>query len=316
MARTLTLAFLLITLTACEGAEKLSVPSGTDAADEVAPPPPAPAAPAMMDGAVAGQAEEATPPARRARAAAPAQTIGSFPGIGAAGDAMLIRTGTARIGVDSLEIALEQLRRLATQLGGYITNTSVHGGGDVVREAMLELKVPGARFDNAVSALEPIGDLESVNVQAQDVGEEYVDVAARVENARRLEERYLRLLETRTGSLSDVLAVERELARVREEIERLQGRLHYLESRVAMSTLTVLLHEPFPLIGSRPGSNVIADAARQGWRNFVGFIAGFISLLGFLLPLGLLAAAGWWTVRWVRRARPIRWPHSEAPSQP
>src|SRR5205823_10851551 len=76
----------------------------------------------------------------------------------------------------------------------------------------------------------PIGKLESVNVSAEDVGEEYVDVAARMANARRLESRLIDLLAARTGKLKDVLDVEQELARVREEIERYEGRLRYLKA--------------------------------------------------------------------------------------
>jgi len=83
--------------------------------------------------------------------------------------------------------------------------------------------VPAGRFDEVVAGLRPMGRLESVNVNAQDVGEEYVDVTARIDNARRLEQRLIGLLATRTGKLKDVLDVEQTLARVREEIERYEG---------------------------------------------------------------------------------------------
>src|SRR5207253_8976349 len=122
------------------------------------------------------------------------------------------------------------------------------------------IKSPGAKYDQAVGSLSSIGKVETVNSQAEDVGEEFVDVTARVTNARRLEERLITLLSTRTGKLDDVLHVERELARVREEIERYEGRLRFLRSRVSLSTLTVTLHEPYPTLG--PGNNPIVDAFR------------------------------------------------------
>jgi hypothetical protein len=129
-----------------------------------------------------------------------------------------------------------------------------------------------------------------------------------VANARRLEERLIALLATRTGRLEDVLAVERELARVREEIERHEGRLRYLRTRAAVSTLTVNLHEPRPIVGEYPGANVIGNAFRQAWRNFVGFLAGFIASLGILIPVGLLALAGWLVLRPIWRFRRRRKP--------
>ena len=107
--------------------------------------------------------------------------------------------------------AIIKVRQLATQLGGYVANSSISGGRDQVRSATLELKIPAARYDQAVGGLGEIGKVESVNTNVEDVGEEYVDITARVTNAKRLEERLVNLLATRTGKLEDVLAVEREL---------------------------------------------------------------------------------------------------------
>ncbi|HMG69534.1 MAG TPA: DUF4349 domain-containing protein, partial [Gemmatimonadaceae bacterium] len=106
-------------------------------------------------------------------------------------------------------------------------------------------------------------------------------------------ERLITLLSTRTGKLDEVLRVERELARVREEIERYEGRLRYLSSRVATSTLTITVHEPAPILGNTPGENPIAAALRRAWKNFVAVIAGIISSLGALIPLALLGLAAW-----------------------
>src|SRR5437868_12485948 len=206
---------------------------------------------------------------------------------------MIIRTGQAFIEVEKVDPAVLKIRQLAAQVGGYIANSSISGGRDQIRQATLEIKIPAAKYDQAVGSLSSIGKVETVNSQAEDVGEEFVDVTARVTNARRLEERLITLLSTRTGKLDDVLHVERELARVREEIERYEGRLRYLGSRVATSTLTVTVHEPSPIIGNTPGENPIANAFRRAWKNFVGLIAAIIASLGVLIPLALTGLAGW-----------------------
>ena len=216
---------------------------------------------------------------------------------------MLIRTGNAQIEVDSLEIAMQQVRDLAQRLGGFIANTQLSSGRDQIRSATMELKIPAARWNDAVSGLKPIGKVEAVNEFSEDVGEEYVDVTARVQNAKRLEARLIELLANRTGRLSDVLAVERELARVREEIERYEGRLRYLRTRAAMSSLSVTVHEAFPVVSARGESGVLGDAFKQAWRNFVRFIAGIISFTGILIPLaaiGFLAWLAWrrWGPKW------------------
>lgn len=216
-----------------------------------------------------------------------------------AAPSMIVRTGNASVEVDSLEAAVTALRRLAQRLGGYIANTTLQAGREQLHQATLEIKTPAERFDDLTSGLRPLGRVEFINVNAEDVGEEFVDLTARAANARRLEERLLDLLGTRTGRLQDVLAVERELARVREEIERLDGRLRYLRTRAAMSTLSVTVHEPPPLV-SRPGGSPIVDAFRQAWRNFVGLLSGVIASLGIVIPVAGLA---WGAVLLVKRIK-------------
>lgn len=209
---------------------------------------------------------------------------------------MVIRTGQASVEVDSLEPAVALIRALASRVGGYVANTVMQTGRGQLRAATLELKIPAERFDDALAGLTPIGKLDSVNVTAEDVGEEFVDVTARTTNSRRLEARLIELLAARTGKLTDVLAVERELARVREEIERYEGRLRYLKAHATLSTLTISAHEPVPVVG-RAGSSVMGEAFKQAWRNFVDLLAAFIRSLGVLIPLGAVATAGWYVMR-------------------
>lgn len=211
--------------------------------------------------------------------------------------AMLIRNGHARVEVDSLELALAAVQQMAQRLGGYVTGVASQTGRQQVREATVTLRIPAARFDAALSGLEPIGDVKAVNVTSEDVGEEYVDIGVRLENGRRLERRLLELLQTRTGKLEEVLAVERELARVREEIERHEGRLRYLRSRAEVSTLTVTLHEPLPLLSNYEGQNALLRAFGQAWRNFMRLVTGLISLLGIIIPVAAVLAVVWWLVR-------------------
>jgi hypothetical protein len=221
---------------------------------------------------------------------------------GSAAPTMVIRTGQAFIEVEKVDAAALKIRQLAAQVGGFITNSSISGGRDQIRQATFELKIPAQKYDQAADLLSTIGKVETVTSTAQDVGEEFVDVTARVTNSRRLEERLINLLANRTGKLDEVLRVERELARVREEIERYEGRLRYLSARVALSTLTITVHEPAPILGNSPGENPIAAALRRAWKNFIAVVAGSIAALGVVIPLALLGLAGWLGYRrWKRR---------------
>jgi len=184
------------------------------------------------------------------------------------------------------------VRLLAGRVGGYVANTTMQTGRGQLRAATLEVKIPADRFDDGLGGLSALGKLESVNVNAENVGEEFTDVTARMTNARRLETRLIDLLATRTGKLKDVLDVEHELARVREEIERYEGRLRYLRAHAVLSTLTIYVHEPVPVVG-RAGSSVIGEAFKQAWRNFVALVAACIRGLGIVIPLGVLVTAAW-----------------------
>jgi len=261
-----------------------------------------PGAPALS---VAAMDAAPAPMASRAQAQTPSSTLPTSVSQDSIVPSMIIRTGQAYVEVDSLEVGIAQVQRLARTVGGYIANSSIQSGEGQQRSATLEIKVAASRYDQALNGLAGIGRLLSSTTNAQDVGEEFVDVTARVANARRLEERLVTLLATRTGKLDDVLAVERELARVREEVERYDGRLRFLRSKVAVSTLTVTVAERGPVVG-QPGSNVLVEAFKQAWRNFVTVIAGGIELLGGLLPLLVLVVLvgyGWRRWRRWRRAR-------------
>jgi hypothetical protein len=215
---------------------------------------------------------------------------------------MLIRTGTATVRVDTLERAIAALRGLAQRHGGIVGAVTLSAGDLQARHATIELRIPSERFDSALGGLAPIGRVEGVNVTAEDVGEQFADLEARAANARRLEARLIDLLERRTGRLEEMLQVEREVARVREEIERYDGRVRYLRTRAAVSVLTVTLREPQALIGSSPGERPLLDAVGQAWRNLVALLAWLIAASGILLPLALLGFLLWRGWARIRRA--------------
>lgn len=221
-------------------------------------------------------------------AAATSPTWSTTGGVAGIDNAMIIRTGQANIEIDSLENGIAAARALAARLGGYVANTAIQSGRSQYRSASIEIKLPASQFDAALDGLSPIGKVEGVNVTSQDVGEEFTDLSARAANAHRLEARLIELIASRTGKLSDVLEIERELARVREEIERMEGRMRYLKSRAAVSTLTLNIHEPAPIVGDQGSWGVLANASRQAWRNFVSLVAAMIASMGVLIPVGLV----------------------------
>jgi hypothetical protein len=215
---------------------------------------------------------------------------------------MLIRNGQASVEVTHLDDAVARVRQTASQLGGFVANTSIVGGKDEHRSGQLELRVPSAQFDAAVAALGTLGKVESVAATVQDAGDEYVDLAARAANARHMEARLVEMLAQRTGKLSEALTVEQELRRVREEIERYDARLNWLSRKASMSSLQITLHEPISVLDQR-GPSPIAEAFAEAWQRAVAVLAWCIASLGVLVPLGILAGGIALAVRHVLRGR-------------
>ena len=290
-----TLASLFLVLTACRGgaADARSESTSTIASSAVIGVAPPDMSHARESAAVAPAAS----PAPTSEAPAPEQPAhfalgdGNFStGVDMAG-AMLIRQGEGTIEVHRLSDALTKVRQTAAQFGGFVANTALHNGKNEQPSATLELRVPSAQFDGLLAALGGIGKVESVTANAQDVGEEFVDIGARAANARRVEARLVEMLGSRTGKLSEVLTVEQELARVREQIERYDARLRFLERRTAMSSLTITLHEPLALI-DRPSPGPLVEALALAWQRTLGVIAWCIASLGLIVPVAILIGLG------------------------
>jgi predicted nucleic acid-binding Zn-ribbon protein len=86
--------------------------------------------------------------------------------------------------------------------------------------------------------IEKLGDVLNRNVVAEDVTEQYMDAEVRLKNARAVRDRLQQLLEKAT-KVEDSLAIEKELTRIGNEIETLEGKLKYLRDRAQYSTITV-----------------------------------------------------------------------------
>jgi hypothetical protein len=167
--------------------------------------------------------------------------------------------------------------------------------------------VPVEKFDSFVTNAKGLGELVRAGTSSEDVSEEYFDVDARVRNKTKEEERLLKLLEDRPGKLDDVLIVERELSRVREEIERLQGRLRLLADLTSLTTISLSIQEirdyvpaQAPTFGTRVGrafGGSISSLQLIG-ENLLIAAAAFVPWLPIV---ALLTAIGYWVLRKVLR---------------
>lgn len=155
----------------------------------------------------------------------------------------IIYTAEVQVVVEDFAVAANEVVRLVEATKGYVATASLDRRSGSSRYGQWTIRVPVEKFESFLASLDSIGFVESRSQSSQDVTMEYVDVEARIANLKRLEERFVKLLEERTGKLEDVLQVEQELARVRGDIEQAEGRLRYLSNRTNFSTVTLTVRE-------------------------------------------------------------------------
>ena len=191
----------------------------------------------------------------------PAQPMAGDSGAGRdalqAAQRKVISTADITLKVEEVEPAINRVKAVVDGVGGYVEQLSTFGGTERVR-ANLTLRVPQARFDSAVSSIEQLGVVESRRLGSEDVSAEFIDLEARLKSSLREEESLLRLLE-RAGQVGEILAIERELFRVRADIERVQGQLNFLEQRVDLATIYLNLLPLDDRIATPPSGSLALD---------------------------------------------------------
>ena len=167
--------------------------------------------------------------------------------------AMLIRTAEIALAVYEVEKNLDAVEKTATELGGYLAMRS---------DRQITVRVPRESFDALVAKVERMGDVLHKNVAAEDVTDQWVDVEMRPKNALAVRARLEKLLEGAT--VRDAVEIHKELSKVTEEIERLQGKLKLLGDRVAYSTVTVSFE---PVASQQVRSQALLPFP---WMNTIG----------------------------------------------
>lgn len=211
----------------------------------------------------------------------------------------IIYDGWLSLEVSDVDVAADQIKSIAEEMGGYISQTSI-SKGDSVKTGSVTLRVPQADFYTVIERIELLGNLKNKNIGSEDVTERYVDLKARLENAQYEEKRLLEIMD-KADQVSDMLEIERELSRIREQIEVYTGQLTYLESRVEYATITVTLSEPRP---AAPLPEVDWDATvKTGLQGLFVVIQGLIYLAFIIIPIAAIGIPIYYVYKWRRRKK-------------
>ncbi len=217
----------------------------------------------------------------------------------------IIQNHTIEVAVEDLEAAEKRLMELVQKSGGYISRSEMGSNPGARRQGSWTLRIPGNKASDLASGIVALGEPIRQSSDARDVSEEFYDLEARIKNKKTEEERLIQHLKDSTGKLADILAVEKEITRVRGEIEQAQGRLNMLANLTSLATVQVTLieHKNYK---PEPAPTFLTKAARTFHQSLDGlydslarFSLWIISWSPWLAFWGIIIALG--RVIWIVR---------------
>jgi hypothetical protein len=212
----------------------------------------------------------------------------------------VIRTGNLEVEVDrdGLGGALDQATNVAVAYGGFVVSSSVQG--EEARTGSLVIRIPAQSFDAAVTDLRRLGRIEEQRISSEEVGAEFIDLEARQRNLEAQERQILQLMRE-ASTISETIRVQQVLERIQLEIERIEGRLRFLEDQTALATISLhLVEEGAPVAESK---GVIARAWDAAAEGFMAIIAALVVVLGYTAPIAILTGVVLLVYLRVRRGR-------------
>lgn len=219
---------------------------------------------------------------------------------------MIIKSADISVLVRSYSQASDEAVAAARFAGGYVTDSSTNSEAGIPTSGTMTIRVPASSFEKVVEQLGKLGKVTSKSMGGQDVTGEYVDLDSQLRNKRAEERQYLEIM-NRAKRVSDVMIVSEELYRVRGEIEEMTGRMKYLKSSAAMSTINLTLSEKEK---PKPAPQGLI---RQSFSDALGSLIGTLGKLAGML-IWLVVYSPFWALPvlgllyWRRRAA--------VPSQP
>ena len=209
----------------------------------------------------------------------------------------LIWTADLEFQVKNVNRSTEKINALSEKYDGFVSDMVLTNNSYRISNT-ITVRVPNAKFQKFISAIK--GEsifLDRSDISSEDVTEEYVDIEARLKAKREVRDRYIEVLQTKTGSVKDIIEAEEAIRVITEEIEAKEGRLRYLNDRVSLSTVTITMYEKVKYVDSperfeKDYSDKVGESFGTGWEAIKVILLGFISVWPIIL-LGLIGLAIW-----------------------
>lgn len=217
-------------------------------------------------------------------------------------DKKIIKTAYISIEVVSYIASRKLVDSALKEFDAYIISENLQNTESQISNS-INIKVPANQFDNLLAKLSRIAKkVDYQNIETQDVTEEYIDVETRLNNSRKVEQNYLRLLK-RASNIEDILKIEQKLGEIRTDIESTQGRLKYLNHQVNFSSINLNIYQTLEykyIADKLPSfSQQLKKSLDIGWKGIVAFFLFLIRIW----PLWVICIIGWFGWKYFIRVR-------------
>ena len=212
---------------------------------------------------------------------------------------MVIKTANISVRVKDVEATYTRAMQLAEEHNGYVLSGTISESEGA--RADITIKVDPKEFTDLITILEKLGEVEYKSISGQDVSEEYVDLKEQLRTELALKDRLLGYLD-KAGNVQDMLYIEQELERVDGNVNRIKGRMQYLETMVAESTinLTIYSETPSKFVDWRR----IGDGFVTAGQVLVYVFFGILQVLVVLIPLGIVVLLiVWLIIKMIRKRK-------------
>lgn len=213
-------------------------------------------------------------------------------------DKKIIKNGNLTLKVDSTDEAAKKITEIAKNNDGEVSSSSFYQSANNAKSGSIAVKTPVNNFDKAFAEIKGVASLVvRESTSGQDVTEQYIDLQAQLKNRQAEEQSFVKILD-QAQKIQDVLDVTAQLARVRGNIEQLQGKIKYLESQTDMSTISITLSEDanITVIDSWRPWQVVKESFNGLVKGLQGFVNAIIVFFILLLPFLVIWAIIIWVI--------------------
>ncbi len=221
-------------------------------------------------------------------------------------DRKIIWRGELEMEVSNVDQATQEINEMALLNDAFVSNMELSSNNYEITNR-ITLRVNSQKFNPLLNSIKGKGTyVRKFEVNSNDVTEQFIDIESRLKTKKEVRERYIQILKNKTGEISDVIEAEEAIRKITEEIEAKEGRLRYLQDKVNLSTIEILIYEKVEYQAERPSyeksfGDKALEGLQNGWSIITAITIFLINLWPLVLAIGILIWRRKWLVRKFKR---------------